>query len=214
MKFLIEKELYNAGNYPQTGKHIMAHTSGDLIVVYQAFRKSVADNAVKHQKFGGPDYSFNRMSWIKPNFLWMMYRSGWSQKEGQERILALWITKDFFNDILEESVVSSFNASLYKNAEEWKRDLDNKEVRLQWDPDHDPYGAPVERRAIQLGLKGTILKDFATNQLHYVEDVTPFVTEQFAHVQKNELHNLTVPIERVYVPQRLPICSKIEIDQL
>jgi len=25
----------------------------------------------------------NRMTWIKPNFLWMMYRSGWASKKNQ-----------------------------------------------------------------------------------------------------------------------------------
>ncbi|WP_422570328.1 DUF4291 family protein, partial [Erwinia billingiae] len=29
------------------------------------------------------------MTWIKPSFLWMMYRSGWGMKDpGQKRILA------------------------------------------------------------------------------------------------------------------------------
>jgi hypothetical protein len=28
------------------------------------------------------------MDWSKPNFLWMMYRSGWATKERRERIVA------------------------------------------------------------------------------------------------------------------------------
>ncbi|MFM7854759.1 MAG: DUF4291 family protein [Flammeovirgaceae bacterium] len=27
--------------------------------------------------------SLNRMTWMKPNFLWMMYRSGWATKHNQ-----------------------------------------------------------------------------------------------------------------------------------
>ncbi len=38
----------------------------------------------------------NRMTWIKPNFLWMMYRSGWAVKKNQERILAIKLTKKGF----------------------------------------------------------------------------------------------------------------------
>ena len=37
------------------------------------------------------DYSTTRMTWIKPNFLWMMYRSGWAEKKGQENILAIYL---------------------------------------------------------------------------------------------------------------------------
>lgn len=72
-------------HWPQTGQHILAQFDEDSIVVYQAYRSSIALYAVANQRFGG-DFSYNRMSWIKPNFLWMMYRSGWATKEGQERM--------------------------------------------------------------------------------------------------------------------------------
>jgi Domain of unknown function (DUF4291) len=74
---------------PQTGKHILGQLRGDNIIVYQAYNPYIAHYAVKYQKFGGGDYSFSRMSWIKPNFLWMMYRAGWAEKPNQEHILAI-----------------------------------------------------------------------------------------------------------------------------
>jgi hypothetical protein len=39
------------------------------------------------------------MSWIKPNFLWVMYRSGWGTKAGQELTLALRLRRSFFNGL-------------------------------------------------------------------------------------------------------------------
>lgn len=39
------------------------------------------------------------MSWIKPNFLWMIFRSGWATKENQERVLAMFLRREAF-DIL------------------------------------------------------------------------------------------------------------------
>ena len=36
------------------------------------------------------------MTWIKPSFLWMMYRCGWGLKEGQETVLAVEITREGF----------------------------------------------------------------------------------------------------------------------
>ena len=77
-----------ARGWPQSGRHILAQFDADSIYVYQAYRPSIARFAVEHQKFGG-EFSLNRMSWIKPNFLWMMYRAGWATKEGQEHILAV-----------------------------------------------------------------------------------------------------------------------------
>ena len=53
-------------------------------------------------RFGGDRFSFSRMSWIKTNFLWMMYRCGWATKPGQEHVLAVRITHDGFNTILSQ----------------------------------------------------------------------------------------------------------------
>ena len=53
---------------PSEGEKIIAYYDVDNIVVYQAYKKEIADYAIKHQKLGGKEFSFNRMSWIKPNF--------------------------------------------------------------------------------------------------------------------------------------------------
>ena len=38
------------------------------VYVYQAFRDSIADYALAHGRFGGPDFNPARMTWIKPSF--------------------------------------------------------------------------------------------------------------------------------------------------
>ena len=85
--------------WPREGRHIMAHYDDDSIVVYQAYRPSIGTYAAEHQRFGG-DWSFSRMSWIKPNFLWMMYRCGWAEKPGQEVVLAIRLDRRGFDEIL------------------------------------------------------------------------------------------------------------------
>eukprot|EP00029_Vermamoeba_vermiformis_P012521 TRINITY_DN7351_c0_g1_i1.p1 TRINITY_DN7351_c0_g1~~TRINITY_DN7351_c0_g1_i1.p1 ORF type:complete len:168 (-),score=0.65 TRINITY_DN7351_c0_g1_i1:298-801(-) len=67
--------------WPEEGRHILAHYDEDTVVVYQAFKPNIAKYAVENQKFGGPNYSETRMTWIKTNFLWMMFRSGWGSKK-------------------------------------------------------------------------------------------------------------------------------------
>lgn len=68
---------------------------------------------------------------------------------------------------------------------------------MQWDPDHDPYGNKQERKAIQLGLKGNILKNFCTTWITKIEDITGFVQEQYQLVQNKEINNLIIPYEEV-----------------
>ena len=144
-------------SWPKHGRVILAHYDEDTIVVYQAFKPSIAKYAVEHQRlvktcfcynskylfiqflkhlieetrilqkytsptsfnlslsyiksakwfplfrFGGPDFSFERMSWIKTNFLWMMYRCGWASKKDQQRVLAVRLSHEGFKEILRHA---------------------------------------------------------------------------------------------------------------
>ena len=95
--------LDQLAGWPPKGRHILAHYDPDTIIVYQAYRPEIGHFAIEHGIFGGA-FSYGRMSWIKPNFLWMMYRSGWGTKPGQEVILALRLSRRFFDNILAGAV--------------------------------------------------------------------------------------------------------------
>jgi len=120
MKIKTEGYLAAQAALPKTGQHIIGHQTEDEIVVYQAYKPSIADFAVKHQCFGGSEFGYGRMSWIKPNFLWMMYRCGWAEKENQERVLALWIKKAVLEEILSQAVFSSYDPDYYPDRTAWK----------------------------------------------------------------------------------------------
>ncbi|XLZ70694.1 DUF4291 domain-containing protein [Massilia sp. SR12] len=184
--------------WPHEGKHILAQFDESSVVVYQAYRTSIAQYAVEHQRFGG-DFSFTRMSWIKPNFLWMMYRSGWAGKSDQEHILAVRLKRAFFDRILEHAVASSFPASHMTDREQWQAAVSTSDARLQWDPDHDPFGTTVPRRAMQLGLRGNALDEYATSAIISVEDITQFVHDQRPNVV-GDCNRLMLPTERLYTP--------------
>lgn len=192
-----ERYVGQTDRLPKNGKQIIGYTENENIIVYQAFNPNIATYAVDNQKFGGAHYSFNRMSWIKPGFLWMMYRAGWAKKEHQQKILAITLPLVHFKTILQEATISSYDVSLFPTNEAWKAALQNTEVRLQWDPDHDPYGNKQERKAIQLGLKGTMLKNFCTTWITKIEDITDFVHEQYQFVQNKETDKLIIPYEEV-----------------
>jgi hypothetical protein len=196
---ITEKHVEQQHYWPKTGRHILAHFDDTGIVVYQAYRPAIADFAVKHQRFGG-EFSYNRMSWIKPNFLWMMYRAGWATKEGQERILSVRLPRDFFDDLLRAAVPSTFDPARYATNDDWKTAVAGSDVRLQWDPDHGPKGQPLERRAVQLGLRGRMLRRYGEESLLSIDDVTDFVTAQRGHIHENA-GSLMLPRERVYVPE-------------
>lgn len=185
--------------WPASGRHILAHWDDDSVLVYQAYRPAIGQYAVEHQRFGG-DFSYTRMSWIKPNFLWMMYRSGWGTKEDQQVTLGLRLRRTFFDSLLAQAVQSTYCEEQHPGYEAWRQALAVSSVRLQWDPDHTPSGTPLERRAIQLGLRGDVLAAFGTRELLQVIDLTAFVAEQRPFVAAREYADLRTPVERVYLP--------------
>ena len=183
--------------WPSSGRHILAQYDADSVVVYQAFHPRIAVEAVRLGRFGG-SFSLSRMSWIKPNFLWMMFRCGWATKENQESVLAISLKRAAFDLILNQAIASAFDPSRYPTQAEWSAALVQSDVRLQWDPDHAPDGSKCERRAIQLGLRGDALKHYTSDWVVSIEDITAFVTEQSHHVQAGDLAQLETPCEAVY----------------
>ena len=207
MKLRTEPYLDQANRWPASGRHILAQFDDDAVVVYQAYRAAIGRFAAEHGYFGG-EFSFERMSWIKPNFLWMMYRSGWGTKESQEVTLAIWLKRSAFDAMLNEAVHSTFVADAYGNENAWKEAVTNSNVRLQWDPDHDPTGAKVERRAVQLGLRGSALARFAREWIVRIEDISEFVAAQRENAVPISHERLVVPCELPY-PVNEAIRSRI-----
>lgn len=198
---------------PKSGHHILGQQTDDNILVYQAFNNQIADYAIKNQKFGGSDYNFSRMTWIKPNFLWMMYRCGWAKKINQERVLGIWITKIGFTEILKEAVYSAFKPDVYESKEKWKAELSAKNVRLQWDPDHNIRGEKQERRAIQLGLKNGIVTDFNQNMITEIIDMTDFVKKSKLKIDEGKIDQLTIPKETIFKTEIKSLNQKLKIEK-
>jgi hypothetical protein len=207
-----EAYLEQSARWPSAGRHILAHFDDETIVVYQAYRPAIARYAIEHGAFGGPDFSFARMSWVKPNFLWMMYRSGWGAKRDQEVILGLRLRRGFFERLLALAVPSSPGVGPHATHAAWQAAVAGSDVRLQWDPDHDPSGQRVERRAIQLGLRGELLREYAAAQILEVIDMTPLVTEQRPHSKREAWPRLRTPEEHVYRPREAETARNVGLD--
>ncbi|CZS75802.1 unnamed protein product [Fusarium graminearum] len=129
-------------------RQIRAYFNDTTITVYQAYKESIAKAAVETQKLNAsPDFKPGRMTWIKPSWAWMMYRSGYSFKDpGQSRILALRMKHQHFIDLLERGVLSS----------------------------HVQKPEPGEKRekSSDIGIPGALSEQWANEWVAEIEDVT------------------------------------------
>lgn len=188
-------------------RQIRAHYNNDTIRVYQAYSNTIADNALASGTFISPPFKMDRMTWIKPSFLWMMYRSGWGKKDsGQNRILAIDITREGFEWALEHSCLSHFEKGAYTSYEDWQTTKNNSPVRIQWDPERDLHLHPLEHRAIQIGLSGEAVRLFVSKWIFSIADITDMAAEIHSFVEHNQLEEARrhLPIERHYsIPEKL-----------
>jgi hypothetical protein len=145
------------------------------ITVYQAYSPAIADPAGNAGRFVAP-FKRDRMTWIKPSLLWMAYRSGWASKPGQERILAIEITRAGFEWALAHSCLSRFDRAVHITHDRWKEQLANSPVRIQWDPERSLTLQPLPHRTIQIGIGGRAVD-------YYVEDWIVGITDITMHVQ-------------------------------
>lgn len=159
-------------------KEIRADYDRATLVVYQAFNPGIAAAAVAAQRFV-PPFSFGRMTWIKPSFLWMMERSGWARKAGQERVLAVRIRRTGWEKALSQAILTD-------HPEEDAR------VLVQWDPERSLRGAKLNHRSIQVGLSRHIVAEY-NEWITSIKDLTPLVHKLY--VSRAPRH---LPPERPY----------------
>jgi Domain of unknown function (DUF4291) len=175
-------------------RQVRAVFDDHTVTVYQAYSPAIAEPALAAGKFV-PPFKLDRMTWIKPSFLWMMYRCGWATKPGQERVLAIRISRDGFEWALTHSSLSYYDPDVYADYAEWAERTKTMPVRIQWDPERSLPLQPLSHRAIQIGLTC----DAAS---HYVRDWTVGITDVTGLAR--ETHSLVTDGHLAEAAQKLP----------
>ncbi|MFB9660272.1 DUF4291 domain-containing protein [Glycomyces mayteni] len=168
---------------------IRADFDARTVVVYQAYSAAIADAALRAGRFTAP-FSFNRMTWIKPSFLWLMHRSNWARKSGQERILAVRITRDGWEEALANAVLTTADPAALKAAA----------VHVQWDPERSVRGAALNHYSIQVGVGRHLIRTLVEEWVMELTDLTPQVRKAatLIHGGGAAKAQRLLPAERVY----------------
>lgn len=181
---------------------IRAAYDDDTIRVYQAYSNDIADAALANGTFASPPFSMTRMTWIKPSFLWMMYRSGWAQKDARQvRILALDITRTGFDWALANACLSA--CPPHVSLDDWRRRKDAMPNVVQWDPEKNIYLQPLPHRSVQIGIGAAAVQAYVHDWIKRVEDVTSLTRTIHGLVEEQRISDATamLPLERPYPAQ-------------
>jgi uncharacterized protein DUF4291 len=182
-----------------TCRQVRASFTDRDITVYQAYSPQIADAAVAAGTFVAP-FKRDRMTWIKPSFLWMMYRCGWTAKPGQERVLAIQITRDGFEWALAHAALSHYEPGTYHSQQQWAERKQSSPVRVQWDPDRSLTLAQLSHRAIQIGLSGEAVTRYLSQWITGITDITARAERIHKCVSSGDLAaaRAELPSERPY----------------
>ena len=180
-------------------REIRARYDDRSIIVYQAYREEIALPAIAQQRFV-PPFSLNRMTWVKPSFLWMMERSNWGTKSGQEYILAVRITRQGWEEALAQAVLTSPEGGVYRDADAWREQQKQALVNVQWDPERTIHGASLPYRSIQVGLSRHIIEQYVNEWTLEIRNETPLARKISALLKAGETSKAKelLPRERVY----------------
>lgn len=186
-------------------QEIRADYNRETITVYQAYGKNIAVPAIKNNRFEKP-FSFNRMTWIKPSYLWLMERSNWGKKSNQDCILGIKIKRDCWEKALSLGVLTNPDNKIYKSGQEWSRLFQNAKVHIQWDPERNIYGGKTQVRSIQVGISRHLIEEYNADWITEITDLTP-LTKKISNLKKQgkykEVKRL-LPKEKVYlVPETI-----------
>ena len=188
-----------------TSREIRATYDSNTITVYQAFSHKIADGTLKAGRFVAP-FSFHRMTWIKPSFLWLMYRSQWGQKSCQERIFSIRISRQSWESALSQAVLTSFCKRVHGTYQAWQDQFKKTEVHVQWDPERTIHGKALPYGSIQVGISRHLIRDYAEKWIVDMNDITPLVNKIYDLKQSGQSSKVTryLPVE-----SRYPVCEKI-----
>lgn len=180
-------------------REIRADYDTSSLVVYQAYREQIALPALQAQRFV-PPFSLNRMTWIKPSFLWMMHRSNWGQKPGQEYILAVRISRAGWEEALAQAVLTAPEPGIYRDQQDWRQQMDSAVVHVQWDPERNMRGVALPLDSIQVGLSRHIIERYVNQWTLGIQDVTPLVRKIHDLLARGEAAKAArfLPRERAY----------------
>lgn len=156
------------------------------VTVYQAYAPRLGVPAARDGRFPAA-WKRDRMTWVKPSFLWMMYRCGWGTKPDQETVLAVEITREGFEWALRHAALSHHDPDVHADHANWKAQLRAAPARVQWDPERDLHLRPLPHRSLQLGLSGEAVRHYADAWTVGITDVTPLAHEIHALVRAGDL---------------------------
>jgi uncharacterized protein DUF4291 len=192
-------------------RQVRAVYTPETITVYQAYPTAVALAAAKAGRFV-PPFKRDRMTWLKPSFLWMMFRSQWADPDHQERVLAVEMTRAGFEWALAHSCPAQYDHTFFPEREQWAAAVSHSPARFQWEHERGIDLKALPHRSLQVGLGVEIIDRYVQEWTVDITDLTHQARRMGDLVRRGDLFRAEqlLPDERPY-PLPAPIAAALHI---
>lgn len=152
---------------PSSSRHHLA--KGDYNVVFQAFSPEYIEGDQFSSAIG-----MHRMSWIKTSLMWMVWRSNWGRKKGQERIVEIEIQPEELSR-LEGIAVTSKNHQAKAADVVYQSDPDRRILGVAWRENLEEHWVKIGS-TVHLGLRGLEYNRYVNTITNgHVRDITDVI---------------------------------------
>jgi hypothetical protein len=179
-------------------RQVRAVYTPETITVYQSYPVPIALAAARAGRFV-PPFKRDRMSWLRPSFMWMMYRCRWATADGQDRVLAVEMTREGFEWALAHSCLGQYDHTFHPDREQWTQALKESPVRIQWEPERSLALTPLPYRSLQVGLGVDVIDKFVQEWTVGITDVTHLARRIGEQVRRGDEHRA-----RSMLPNEMP----------
>ncbi len=178
-------------------KLVFADYDEEGVYVYQAFKPKIVAVAVELGTFG-KGFGLDRITWIKPSLCWVLRRTKYGTKNRMQAVARIKISHEAFKEILNQSIETHWKEELFPREEDWQKAINQSDVIHQWDPERDIIGKRLNRQAIQIGIRGEVIKKYVSDFIIGVEDVSELVHEIGRVKKSNSGRYPDTPVEKEY----------------
>lgn len=159
---------------PQTGRPLLACYSDDVVTVFAAHRREIADFALASGRFGGDSWHAGRTTRFGLSFGDIFHHIKGGSDVNEERILAIHLRRDMFDGMLRQVVHwRVFPAGLFQTKAQWRLATRYAQAVMDWRPERGPKGADLERACVRFGVRGHLQKSFNSEWILGVEHMDP-----------------------------------------
>ena len=158
-------------------RQVRAQFRADTITVYQAYSAADRRAGGGRRPFRG-SVQTSRMTWIKPVFLWMMYRCGWGRNPARRRVLGVEITRDRLRVGADARLSEPLRPSpTHPDRARGAGSSPPVPCESSGTPTRSLHLQPLRHRSLQVGLSATAVDRYVDEWIVNVADLTPSVTK-------------------------------------